>query len=1346
MPRFIASIHSSAVTNATQSGGAAPEAELFRLLAENVLDYAVFVIDSERRVRTWSVGAERLLGYVESEILGKSSDLFFTPEDRAAGQPEHEVRQALIEGRGEDDRWHVKKDGTRFWSAGVLTPLRDRDGRLHGFCKIMRDQTALKLAEEARHDAEERLRQSEQRFRGLMDQAPFSIQIFAADGRTVGVNRAWEELWGVSADKVGDYNVLQDPQLEAAGTLQYLRRAFRGEPAYLPEIPYDPDQTIPGETRHADPLRWVAAIAFPVKDAAGNVREVVLMHEDVTARRKAEEAFRGSEEWRRLALDAGRMGTWEWEVQTGRIRWSENLEAIHGLPPGSFDGTFEMFRTLIHPDDLPAMQSSIEGALTNRTTYEAEFRFVRPGGRVGWMAARGRAYYGDDGLPTRMVGVDLDVTARKDAERQLVLLSRVLENMAEGVSVSDERGYIVYTNRAEDQIFGYGPGELIGRHVTEQNAYPPEENEARVAEVISQLQTAGVWTGDFRNRRKDGFEFTTACRISALGLDGQTYFVCVQEDVTEHRKTEEDQRRLTLLVENSPDFIGVADADQRTMFLNRAGRQLVGLDGRADEGRKAEGTPILDYFIDEDRERVEREILPILLKKGSWQGEVRFRHFASGEAIPVGWNVFTIPDPQTGAPAHFAYVSRDLREQKRAEAELERRTKLLNAISDNADSALVMVDVEGRLTFVNPAFCRITGYSSDEAVGRAVHNAVHYKYPDGRPFPIEECPLDSAYRKRRKAVRGHEDVFVRKDGSLFPIVASVAPLEEDGAIVGCVAEFRDVTSEKAALVRSEQVSRFLAEAGIALAGLTDYESTLMKVAVLAVPHFADWCTVDMLENGTLRRVAVAHTDPAKVELAQEYNRRYPADPAAPQGVWNILRTGQPELVSEITDEFLEAAVQEPERLARLRELGLKSYVGVPLRVRDAVLGVLTFIADESGRRFDEQDLAAAEELARRAAVAVENVRLYAEVQTADRRKDEFLAMLGHELRNPLAPIRSGLDLLRMSAAEPEVVDLMSGQVEHLVRLVDDLLDVSRILRGRVELKRTAVDLSEVVRRAVETVRPMFTAERQEFTAAVPTEPLFLDCDPVRLSQVLTNLLMNASKYTESGGRISLSAERDGGQVVVRVSDTGIGIDPDLLPHVFELFTQSTRAIDRSQGGLGIGLTIVKSLVEMHGGSVVAESGGPGQGSTFTVRLPTTDVPGAVAASTDEGPLPAGRRILVVDDNVPAAKLLVRLLAKFGPHEIVTAHDGEGAIAAAEAYRPQLILLDIGLPKLDGYEVSRRLRSNPAFDDVLLVALTGYGTDADRRRSLDAGFDEHVTKPPSVEMLQKVLKHPKLSGR
>jgi PAS domain S-box-containing protein len=376
------------------------------------------------------------------------------------------------------------------------------------------------------------------------------------------------------------------------------------------------------------------------------------------------------------------------------------------------------------------------------------------------------------------------------------------------------------------------------------------------------------------------------------------------------------------------------------------------------------------------------------------------------------------------------------------------------------------------------------------------------------------------------------------------------------------------------------------------------------------------------------------------------------------------------------------------------------------------------------------------------------------LQEADRRKDEFLAMLAHELRNPLAPISNAVQLMRMLGPEDTNLrrarDMIDRQVQHLARLVDDLLDVSRITRGKITLQKEPVELAAVIARAVETSRPLIDARRHTLTVTLPPEPVRVEADATRLAQVVSNLLHNAAKFTEEGGHIGLHAERAGAGAVVRVCDSGTGIAADLLPHVFGLFTQGDRSLARSEGGLGIGLTLVKSLVELHGGTVTAHSGGPGRGSEFVVHLPLPqrlEVRGQKSGGGGDrapsSPTPdlqdraAGRRVLVVDDNADAAESLAVLLRLEG-HEVRTAHDGPAALEAARGFRPEVVVLDIGLPRMDGYEVARRLRAEAGLADALMVALTGYGQEEDRRRAEAAGFDAHLIKPADPAALQGIL--------
>ncbi|HEV7508107.1 MAG TPA: ATP-binding protein [Thermoanaerobaculia bacterium] len=370
----------------------------------------------------------------------------------------------------------------------------------------------------------------------------------------------------------------------------------------------------------------------------------------------------------------------------------------------------------------------------------------------------------------------------------------------------------------------------------------------------------------------------------------------------------------------------------------------------------------------------------------------------------------------------------------------------------------------------------------------------------------------------------------------------------------------------------------------------------------------------------------------------------------------------------------------------------------------------------------------------------------AALKESDRHKDEFLAMLAHELRNPLAPIRNGVQIFRALAPPvPELqlaIEMIDRQLHQLTRLVDDLLDMSRITRGKIELRKERVELATIVKGAIEASRPLIDQRDHELTVTIPPQPIHLEADLTRLSQVLMNLINNAAKFSDRAGRIWVTAERENDSVLIRVKDTGIGIPAEMLPRIFDMFTQVDRSLERSEGGLGIGLTLVHRLVEMHGGTVEARSEGPGKGSEFVVHLPVAVViqdpgPQGKAGHGEAVVTPAARRILVVDDNLDAAESLGMLLGMLG-HEVHTAHDGLEAIEAVAQFRPDVVLLDIGLPKLNGYEAARRIREQEGGTSLVLVALTGWGQEEDRRRSKEAGFDHHMTKPVDFADLQKVL--------
>ena len=646
-----------------------------------------------------------------------------------------------------------------------------------------------------------------------------------------------------------------------------------------------------------------------------------------------------------------------------------------------------------------------------------------------------------------------------------------------------------------------------------------------------------------------------------------------------------------------------------------------------------------------------------------------------------------------------------LRARMAAEESLRAQSELLRITLASIGDGMISIDAGGGVTFINGVAEKLTGWAAAEAIGKPVQevfNVIHAQ--TGAPLPN---PALQALRDGETVELGEHALLIARQGNRCSVEDSAAPMRDAaGATIGAVLIFRDVTERKRTDADRERL-RAEVESGrermrLLVENVTDY------AIVITDPgrRIIEWNGGAELITGWSAQEAVGQSldmifTPAdrSAGLPELETARAQAEGRADDKRWHLRKDG-----SEFFADGVMTALRGP---------------GGELE------GFGKLLRDATDRRRAEQALL-----------------------DADRRKDEFIALLAHELRNPLAPIRNGLQVMRLAGddavALAQVRAMMERQLGHMVRLIDDLMDISRISQDRMELRRARVLLSEIVANAVETARPIIEAAGHQLTVSLPTAPVLLYADLTRLAQVLSNLLTNSAKYTERGGHIQLTGKRVGDHVELSVRDDGIGIPASALPRVFDMFSQVDRTTERSSGGLGIGLALVKGLVGMHGGSVVAHSDGPGMGSTFTLSLPAlhavdeADPTNAIEPAFDKAR--RQRRILVVDDNVDSADTLAGVLNFLG-HQVQAAHDGIEAVAAAASFLPEVILMDVGMPRMGGYEAVRLIRQRTVGPRPLIIAVTGWGQDSDRAQSREAGCDGHLVKPVAlgdVEMLIEQL--------
>jgi PAS domain S-box-containing protein len=657
-----------------------------------------------------------------------------------------------------------------------------------------------------------------------------------------------------------------------------------------------------------------------------------------------------------------------------------------------------------------------------------------------------------------------------------------------------------------------------------------------------------------------------------------------------------------------------------------------------------------------------------------------------------GWHLRGIDDRVWGAMFLIAgiVVSWIAESIYRSRERTDRQRESLRITLDSIGDAVITTDAEGRIVSLNPVAATLTGWTQAEAAGRPLDEVFRIFNEWSRQ--IVENPVEKVLSEGRIVGLANHTILIAKDGTERPIDDSAAPIrDEEGTIQGAVLIFRDMTERRRA------------------------ERTRLQLA--AIVESSDDAIIGKDLDGIIR----------SWNRGAERLYGYRAEEVIGKPISFLIPPDHPNELPAILERLKHGERIEHYETVRVCKDGRRLDVSLSISP----------IKDESGR------IIGASKIARD---ITEHKQLYHQLQEADRRKDEFLATLSHELRNPLAPIRNALQILRLAGDDKATIEhaktVMERQLHQMVRLIDDLMDVSRITRNKLQLRLERVDLALVLRTAVDISRPLIEAAGHELTVSLPTEPIYVDADATRLAQVFSNLLNNAAKYTEPRGKIWLVVEREGNHAVVKVMDSGLGISAEHLAHIFEMFSQVDRSLERSQGGLGIGLTLAKHLTEMHGGTIEAQSEGQDKGSAFIVRLLETGeipVPQQPSSAQGESTVAAGQcKILIVDDDedtVTSMSMMLRILG----HDTFIAHDGLRAVEAARLYRPDIVLLDIGLPKMNGYETASRIRQEPWGKEMKLVALTGWGQEEDKRRSREAGFDRHLIKPVEPAALEKLLK-------